>query len=112
MDNSLDYSALGSRVKREREKQQLTQEQLAEMCSLSTSHVGHIERGTRIPSVEVLYKISCSLNISIDSLVFDSFENSNSLFVNIESMINKKDQNKVNTFINTVKILADNIDKF
>ena len=72
--------------------------------------IGHIERGTRILSVDVLFRISQALDTSIDRLVFDSVENRHMLN-EIDSVLKGTDKTKVNTFLNTVRILADNIDK-
>lgn len=110
MNNSIDYTALGKRVKEKRIERGLTQEQLGEFCELSAAHIGHIERGTRILSVDVLFRISQALDTSIDWLVFDSVENEHMLS-RIENMLKNADKNKVSTFLNTVRVLADNIDK-
>ena len=45
MNKNVDYVALGKRIKEKRIQSHLTQEQLGEMCDLSTAHIGHIERG-------------------------------------------------------------------
>jgi DNA-binding XRE family transcriptional regulator len=42
-----DYMKIGRNIKRYRHWNELTQEQLAELIGVSTSFVGHIERGTR-----------------------------------------------------------------
>ena len=63
MTNQLDYTAVGERIRQTRKERGLTQEQLAEACGLSTSFVGHIERGTRILSVDTLYQISLQLKV-------------------------------------------------
>lgn len=111
MEAELDYTAIGVRIRQAREKQHLTQEQLGEACSLSAAHIGHIERGTRILSVDALFKISCILKVSTDFLLFDSVNSDESFLISIESLLKAKDKNKVRTFLNTVKILVDNIDK-
>lgn len=110
MNKNVDYVALGKRIKEKRIQSHLTQEQLGEMCDLSTAHIGHIERGTRIPSVDVLFQISQILNVSIDYLIFDSVSNNN-ILSNIDSMLKNNEPAKVNQFLNTIKVLADNIDK-
>ena len=110
MNKNVDYVALGKRIKEKRIQSHLTQEQLGEMCDLSTAHIGHIERGTRIPSVDVLFQISQVLNVSIDYLIFDSVSNNN-ILSNIDSMLKNNEPAKVNQFLNTIKVLADNIDK-
>lgn len=110
MDKNIDYVALGKRIKEKRIENKLTQEQLGEKCELSSAHIGHIERGTRILSVDVLFRIAQKLEVSIDYLLFDSIENNNVLN-NIAPTLKNYDKTKVNNFINTVKVLADNIDK-
>lgn len=57
MNKNIDYTALGKRIKEKRIENGLTQEQLGELCELSAAHIGHIERGTRILSVDVLFRI-------------------------------------------------------
>ena len=42
MNKNVDYVALGKRIKEKRIQSHLTQEQLGEMCDLSTAHIGHI----------------------------------------------------------------------
>lgn len=110
MDKNIDYAALGKRIKNKRVENKLTQEQLGEMCELSAAHIGHIERGTRILSVEVLFKIAQVLNVSVDYLLFDSVENDN-ILNSITPILKDTDKNKVNHFLNTVRVLAENIDE-
>lgn len=65
----MDYAAMGNRIRQRRRWLDMTQEQLAEAAGVSTSFVGHIERGIRIPSVETLWTICKALNISMDYIV-------------------------------------------
>ena len=53
----MDYFDLGRRVKDLRRQQNMTQEELAEKLEISASFLGHIERGTRIASLETLVKL-------------------------------------------------------
>lgn len=110
MDKNIDYAALGKRIKNKRVENKLTQEQLGEMCELSAAHIGHIERGTRILSVEVLFRIAQVLNVSVDYLLFDSVENDN-ILSSIAPILKDSDKNKVNNFLKTVRVLAENIDE-
>lgn len=107
----LDYISLGTRIKQVRQERNITQAELAEACSLSTSYIGHIERGSRTLSVETLFKIATVLNVSLDFLVSDSMSNYKSLFTTIESELKHQDKTKVATFSKIIKVLADNIDK-
>ncbi len=110
MNKQLDYTALGARIRSARKSNGITQEQLGEVCSLSAAHIGHIERGTRIPSLETVFRIAEALNVSIDSLVFDSVQPCEKMFTTIEAMLKNKEKQKQENFYNTVKILAEKID--
>lgn len=110
MDKSIDYAALGKRIKEKRIANKLTQEQLGEKCELSSAHIGHIERGTRILSVDVLFRIAQELGVSIDYLLFDSVENNN-ILSNLTPILKNKEKRKVDYFLNTVRVLAENIDE-
>lgn len=110
--DGLNYKALGQRIRKARKRKNITQEKLGEICSLSTAHIGHIERGTRIPSLDTVYKIACELDVSVDFLLFDSLHNINSVFKAISADLEGKNSTKVKTFLTTVKALADKIDEF
>ncbi len=110
MDKTINYVALGDRIRTARKQRHLSQEKLGEICQISTAHVGHIERGTRIPSLETLYKISKELNVSMDYLFFDSQNDMNTVFKGISAQLAGKDGEKVKIFLSTVKALADKID--
>ena len=70
----LDYRAIGRRVRAERQKKKLTQERLGELCGLSTAHIGHIERGTRIASIDTLVDLCNTLHVSPDYLLSASLD--------------------------------------
>ena len=66
------YDALGIRIKEKRLKAGLSQEKLSELCDLSPSYIGIIERGEGKLSVETLVKIANVLKVSADYLLGDS----------------------------------------
>lgn len=53
-------------------QKRLTQEQLADQVDISPSFLGHIERGTRIASLETLAAICNTLKMSPEYLLCDS----------------------------------------
>ncbi len=67
----MDVAAIGKRVRILRKLADITQEQLAEKCGLSPSFIGHIEGGTRIPSLETICRLAKELNVSLDYLVLN-----------------------------------------
>lgn len=72
MTNDIDYRRIGRRIKQQRQKAHLTQEQLAEKAEAATSTIAHAENGTGKPSLPLLLKIANVLNTSLDQLVCDS----------------------------------------
>lgn len=68
----VDYRKLGYAIARRRSELGLTQEKLAELCGLSPSHIGCIERADRKISVDSLVALCYALNVSPNRLLFDS----------------------------------------
>lgn len=67
----MDYIVMGQRIRHYRIKKHLTQEQLAEQVDMSSSFVGHIERGTRVASLETLMKLCIALEVTPNDLLGD-----------------------------------------
>ena len=112
MEQELDYIAIGDRIRKYRELSRMTQEQLSESCSLSTGYIGHLERGTRSPSLETLVKISQILRVSLDDLVFGKTEINNNMIKFLALTLEEKDPEKVKVFLKTVCALANKLDEF
>lgn len=106
----LDYKLLGQRIRAARQINNMTQDALAEACGLSTAHIGHIERGTRIPSVDTLFAISSVLGVSTDSLLMDSVTDPQRMLAAVSAGLAGKDRSQVQKFLAAVKVLADRID--
>lgn len=68
----MDYKALGSRIRQQRKLMRMTQEELAAVSDVSTSYIGHIERGIKRCSLETLVCICNALDISPNALLRDS----------------------------------------
>ena len=75
-----DYTAIGNRIKQARKRQKITQEKLAEMTDLSTSHMSHIESGKTKVSLPSLIHIANALHTTVDSLLHDNIEASYEAF--------------------------------
>jgi len=65
----IDYTRMGKRIMERRKELHLTQEDLAEQAGISASFMGHIERGSRISSIETLLSICIALDVSIDFII-------------------------------------------
>jgi len=65
---------LGEKIRILRKRQGLTQTALAGMLDVDQSHIGKMERGDRLPSLEVLDKLMAIFNVSCDQLLKDDRE--------------------------------------
>lgn len=75
----MDYVDLGKRVRARRTELNWTQERLAQEIGVSTSFVGHIERGSRKASLETLVMLANVMEISTDDLLQGSLSASEEL---------------------------------
>ena len=69
---AIDYKLLGERIRNARTALGLTQERLAEIASLSTSHMSNIETGTTRVSLNTVVRLANALGVSTDHLLADS----------------------------------------
>lgn len=83
----MDYKGIGRRIKIERERKRLTQEQLAELVDLSPMHISVIERGVKLPRLETLILIANTLEVSADTLLQDVVHNQTKLLTSEASML-------------------------
>ena len=66
----MDYARIGMRIRQVRKVKGWSQNELAKKCSISMSFLGHIERGTRIMSLETFANICVALDIGADELLW------------------------------------------
>lgn len=65
----LDYSLIGTRIRKHRKQQKLTQEKIAEIVEISPQHMSNIERAISIPSTEVIMKLAIALETTPDEFL-------------------------------------------
>lgn len=70
---TIDYKALGAKIKEYRKKENITQEQLAEMADISLSHMSNIETASASVSLPALKLIADALDVTLDELLIDSY---------------------------------------
>ncbi len=70
----VDYCDLGLRIREARRKADMTQEELAEKMGISTSFLGHMERGSRNASLDTLVLLCNTLHVSPQELLAGSLE--------------------------------------
>lgn len=93
----MDLKAVGQRIKAAREAKNLTQEELAALVNLSTTHVSVIERGLKVTKLDTFVAIANALDVSADALLIDVVTHSVTGVTNeLSDMIEKlpKDEQK------------------
>src|SRR5699024_10852385 len=81
-NNSLtDNKEIGSRIRKEREKLDLSRNKFAETIDLSRFYLGQIERGDRSMSLNTLTKISDTLKVSIDYILKGNIPYGQNIFI-------------------------------
>ena len=71
LDEQAFLRELGGRIRRRRERQNLTQAQLGDRCGLHRTFVGSVERGERNVSVLNLRTIASALRVTLAELLAD-----------------------------------------
>lgn len=66
----LDYGKIGMRIRQVRKAKGWSQSELAKQCGISMSFLGHIERGSRIMSMETFVNICSALEAGADELLW------------------------------------------
>lgn len=68
----MDYGAMGNRIRRFREKLDLTQTELAGLIGMSNTTISHIECGQGKHEFDTYIKIANALNVSMDMILCDN----------------------------------------
>ena len=70
----MNYAAFGEALRAHRKRQHLTQEEVAEKADISASFLGHLERGSRIASIDTLVALCNTLKTSPQYLLGASLD--------------------------------------
>lgn len=107
----INFPMVGQKIKILRNEAGFTQEQMAEACGISTSFLGHIERGTRKLSLETAVKIADCLHVSMDALIMEGKETDINLLSAVEAILRQQKKPKQEQFLRLLKVLSQNIDE-
>ena len=70
-----DYDLIGKHIAQHRHQAGLTQEQLAEICHISVTHINRIENGRRKASLDLLISIADTLGTTVNVLLAGNQQN-------------------------------------
>jgi len=77
----VDYITLGKNIRKYRLLTGMRQEDLAEACNCSHSHIGHIENARGIPSLEMVVNIANALGVTMDQLLQTSYKKPETVYL-------------------------------
>lgn len=108
----MNYELLGKRIRAERKKLNLTQEQLAEDVDISTAYLGQIERGERNVTLDKLIPISNRLGVTVDFLLSDYISSPDDASIDtIRQLFHEKSSAEKELAINVIKLIFSYTDK-
>ncbi len=110
----LNYSKMGMRIRQVRKVKGWSQEELAKKCGISMSFLGHIERGTRIMSLETFVSICLALDANADELLWGVAHPSDAVLEMWKAPVNKtedassrQDADSYSMYIRIMKSVAE-----
>ena len=107
----MDIKLLGKRIREERRKRDLTQEQLAEAVDITYPYVGQVERGERGISLETLIKITNQFGVTVDYLLSDCLDNNDAyLRESWVRLVKNRSQKQQEMIIDIIKAIVDKLD--
>lgn len=108
----MNYRNLGNRIREERLKLNLTQEQLAESIDISSSYMGQIERGERSVTLDTLIRLVNRLGITIDYLLQDYIDVNDDNFINqLKQLIHGRDSKQKQMALDLLKVMFSHVDE-
>ena len=99
----LNHKDIGARIRAERLRQSISQEQLAELAELSNTYMSHIENGKTKLSLAAMHRIAWALGVTIDELACDSIAKAKDVY---EGEIHRETKDCDET---EIRIIADMI---
>lgn len=101
----LDYVRVGKRIREARKINGWSQDVLAKKCGISMSFLGHIERGTRIMSLETFTSICTALGANADELLWGVVQPSEGLLGMLRMSEQKADEKNTDSYSMYIKIM-------
>ncbi len=72
MKRSRFSAAFARAIRRNRLERKMTQERLAEVAGVHPVYVSMIERGERIPTIEIAHRVACALDKSLSAIIAEA----------------------------------------
>lgn len=103
----LDYGKIGMRIRQARKAKKLTQSELAEQCGISMSFLGHIERGTRIMSLDTFVNLCEALDADAGEFLWGQTRPSDSRLGSAWKQRGEKEQDSYSMYVRIMQSVAE-----
>ena len=108
---NIDYSAIGRRVRKYRKEMGYTQDNLAELVHISTTHMSHIETGSTKLSLEVFAALANALHVGADALLHDMEGNRTLVEREISGILKVSSLPRLMVYYDMIRGLDDSVTK-
>ena len=102
----IDYYEIGQKIKRQRQNNGMSQEQVAELCDISASFYGNIERGTKKMSLDTFVVICDKLDLAPNYLLQDNLDDTDPVVFSIIAEAKKAGHTQYKKYLAIIKSLA------
>lgn len=106
---NIDFEHIGYRIKQERRRVGITQEELGEDIGKTKAYIGFIERGERRPTVVDLINIANRFGITTDILIADYLDEDSDIMHEFKIMVSKQPLSRKKM---AIKVLRDIFEYF
>lgn len=105
---TVDFSPIGEAIKRAREAQGITREELAYKVDKSVRHITSIENEGQMPSLELLFQLVTMFDISLDQYVFpDKKPPASSQRRSVDALLDDLDDRELSVIEATARSLCE-----
>ena len=109
----MDNKSIGKKIREYRKRSNLTLEKFAELLELSPTHIGNIERGNKVPTLQTFIKIINILNISSDILLSDNLNSKKEIkLIEISNILDELPNNEKDRVLDLFFSILDNSKKY
>ena len=107
----MDYYKIGQKIRKIRKAHGLSQEELAEKVSISTTHMSHIETGNTKLSLPVFVDIAAALEVRTDDLLDTAAATTSTSLDEIAAVLERCTAQEAKVIADVVKATKLSMDK-
>ena len=109
----IDYMALGEKIKKVRLSRGYTQEYTAIKADISLSHASNVETGKTKVSLPTLIEIANTLDVTVDYLLSDNYENREGIIINeVVNILKTCSLKEQQVILETLRTLSSSLKEF